>query len=121
MRRDEASPPDQGPQTRIVRVIDGDTVVVAGGKRVRILYIDTAEMPPRSQCARERRLALAAKARLEAFVRSADEIVLIRDGQDRDTYGRQLRRVRIGGEDVSSILIREGLAQRWRGRRADWC
>lgn len=107
--------------TRIVRVIDGDTVEIAGGEHVRILNIDTAEMPPRSRCDREQRLALAAKARLGELVASADEIVLSSAGRDRDRYGRQLRLVRIDGQDVGDVLIREGLAQPWRGHRAEWC
>lgn len=107
--------------TRIVRVIDGDTVVIAGGERVRILNIDTAEMPPRSRCAAEERLALAAKARLSQLVQSSDEVVLSSTGRDRDPYGRQLRLVRLDGVDVGDQLVREGLAKRWRGRRAQWC
>jgi endonuclease YncB( thermonuclease family) len=33
---------------RIVRVIDGDTVVTAGGGRVRLMGLDTPEKPERS-------------------------------------------------------------------------
>lgn len=107
--------------TRIVRVIDGDTVVVAGGERVRILNIDTAEMPPRSRCAAEERLAHAAKARLSQLVQSSEEAVLSSSGRDRDPYGRQLRLIRLDGVDVGEQLVREGLAKRWRGHRAQWC
>lgn len=117
------APPQHAPAngTRIVRVIDGDTVVIAGGERVRILNIDTAEMPPRSRCAAEARLALAARARLSQLVQSSDEVVLSSAGRDRDQYGRQLRLIRLDGVDVGEQLVREGLAKRWRGRRAQWC
>lgn len=107
---------------QIARVIDGDTVVTADGEHVRILNIDTAEMPPRSRCEAEERLSLAARARLAEMVASGGSVVLASDGgRDRDRYGRQLRLVRINGRDVGDTLIAEGLAQRWRGRKATWC
>lgn len=116
------APDVQFGEGRIVRVVDGDTVVMADGEHVRILNIDTAEMPPRSQCDGEARLALAAKARLGEIVRGSSSVVLSSDGgRDRDRYGRQLRLIRIDGQDVGEALIREGLAQRWRGHKATWC
>ena len=110
----------QRPSVQVARVIDGDTFELVGGERVRILNIDTAEMPPRSQCGAERDLALAAKARLSEVVRQG-EIALVREGRDRDRYDRQLRRVRVDGQDVGDLLIREGLAQPWQGHKANWC
>lgn len=103
-----------------VRVIDGDTFELLGGERVRILNIDTAEMPPRSRCAREEELALAAKQRLGALLRGG-ELTLHQGYEDRDVYGRLLRRVEVEGVDVGDTLIAEGLAQPWRGHRATWC
>jgi len=108
--------------TQIVRVIDGDTVVVAGGEHVRVLNIDAAEMPPHSHCALEEHMALAAKARVAELVAQAQEITLASGGdRDRDVYGRQLRLIRIDGEDLGARLMREGLAQPWRGHHASWC
>lgn len=116
-----AVPNDASASVRIVRVIDGDTVEIAGGDRVRILNIDTAEMPPRSGCLAEERLARAAKARLGQLVQAADEVALVSAGRDRDQYGRQLRLVRLDGVDVGEQLVGEGLAKPWRGHRAEWC
>lgn len=109
------------PGVQVARVIDGDTFELEGGERVRILNIDTAEMPPRSRCAAERDLALAAKARLSEVVGQGRSLQLVREGRDRDRHDRQLRRVRVDGQDVGELLIREGLAQPWRGRKATWC
>lgn len=111
---------DRTPRAHVARVIDGDTFELAGGERVRILNIDAAEMPPGSQCGAERDLALAAKARLSEVVRQG-EVTLVREGRDRDRYDRQLRRVRVDGQDVGDLLVREGLAQPWRGHKANWC
>lgn len=58
-------------EARVVRVIDGDTFVLATGEHVRILNIDTAEMSPRAGCAREAALALQAKAAADPSRRRA--------------------------------------------------
>lgn len=108
------------PEASVVRVIDGDTFAVATGEHIRILNIDTAEMPPRAECDREAELALQAKARLRNLL-DAGEVELVQQGRDQDRYGRLLRRVRVGEQDVGEVLVREGLAQRWRGRKAQWC
>lgn len=50
-----------GEAANVARVIDGDTFELTTGEHVRILNIDTAEMPPRARCAREAQLALQAK------------------------------------------------------------
>jgi endonuclease YncB( thermonuclease family) len=106
---------------QVIRVIDGDTFVIAGGEHVRILNIDTAEMPPHSRCGEEERLALAATSRMRALTSSARTVTLTSTNRDRDRYGRLLRLVRIDGRDVGEVLISEGLAQRWAGHKADWC
>lgn len=105
----------------VARVIDGDTLVLSDGERVRIENIDTAEMPPKSRCPYEERMAVRAKARLGDLVAAGGSITLTRTSRERDPYGRLLRRVRIDGADVGDQLVREGLAKRWMGRKATWC
>jgi len=105
----------------VARVIDGDTLVLSDGERVRIENIDTAEMPPRSRCPYEEQMALRAKARLGDLEAAGGSITLTRTSRERDPYGRLLRRVRIDGADVGDQLVREGLAKRWMGRKATWC
>jgi endonuclease YncB( thermonuclease family) len=39
----------------------------------------------------------------------------------RDSYGRIVARIEIDGVDLGERLIARGLAQRWRGRKADFC
>jgi len=95
----------------VLAVIDGDTVHV-GAVRYRLLGIDAAEIH-RAECDAERRL--------EALLSSGP--VELRSGspQKRDKYGRLLVHLLVNGEDVACILIREGYARPWRGRREDWC
>lgn len=106
-----------------VYVIDGDTLRLPNGDRVRLVGIDTAEMPPRAKCEREVRLALEAKARLQELVRSANAVTLRSPPGERDTdrYGRRLRNVFVDDRNAGDILVNEGLAQVWRGRKAQWC
>ncbi len=109
--------------THAIYVVDGDTLRLPTGERVRLVGIDTAEMPPRAACDREVELALEAKARLQQLVRGAEEVVLRRPAgeRDRDRYDRLLRDVLVDGRDAGAILVSEGLAQVWRGRKAQWC
>lgn len=43
------------------------------------------------------------------------------NGRMKDRYGRTLGRVLVDGVDVGELLISEGLARRWDGRRHPWC
>lgn len=103
-----------------IRVIDGDTVHLPDGERVRVLNIDTPEMPPRAQCDVERDLAFRAQARTQEMM-LAGEVKLYAGLRDRDRYGRQLRRIEVDGRDLGEQLISEGLAKRWTGSKAQWC
>jgi endonuclease YncB( thermonuclease family) len=108
--------PPRGEAVAAVRVIDGDTIDVAG-ERVRLVNIDAPEMPPKSQCAYEADKALRATAELKALV--ADGVVLQRTGTDR--YGRTLAYVRVDGADAGQALIAADLVRPWEGRRRSWC
>ena len=98
------------PAARVTCVVDGDTVWIAGEK-IRLLDIDAPEM--RGDCARERRLAIAARDRLVAVL-NARPFTIQREGKDR--YGRTLARL----GDAGAVLLREGLAHRWPDREG-WC
>ena len=102
--------------------IDGDTINL-DGERVRIANIDAPEIR-HAKCGDELDLALEAKARLDELLR-AGRIELLRgdpaDGRIKDRYGRSLGLIMVDGRDVGEILIKEGYARRWTGRREPWC
>lgn len=105
-----------------ITVVDGDTVRLSSGEKIRISNIDTPETPPRSSCSEEARLAQAATANLRSMVSGARDVRFIPDwDRERDVYGRLLGRVVINGVDVGEAQIAAGLAQRWQGHRAWWC
>lgn len=90
------------------RVIDGDTLVIAG-RHIRILGIDAPELDQTCHdaagqtwaCGRDAKQALAARVgRRQVSCRVA--------GQDR--YGRALARCATGGADLAGWLVRAGWA-----------
>ena len=105
----------QGP----VRVIDGDTFAY-GGMRVRIADIDTPEV--QGQCPAEIALAARATQRMRALLAAGPfELHALGNGRDEDRYGRKLRIVTRGGRSLGDVLVAEGLARTWSGRREPWC
>lgn len=93
---------DRSPRTWVVtEVIDGDTVDLGNGERVRLVGIDT---PERGECGYEK--AAGALSRLVLGRR----VELVRSDEDRDQYGRLLRYVDVAGRDAGLDLLRRGLA-----------
>jgi endonuclease YncB( thermonuclease family) len=99
-------------------VVDGDTFWYAGEK-IRIADINTPEVG-RPACAREAALGARATERLQTLLNEGT-FTLESVDRDRDRYGRLLRTVTREGESVGAVLVREGLAEEWRGSRSGWC
>jgi endonuclease YncB( thermonuclease family) len=100
--------------------VDGDTLRDAAGERYRVENIDAPETGSRSECPEERALGQAARAYVESWIAGAHEVEAIPVGR-RDRYGRVVARIEIDGVDLGEQLIARGLAQPWRGRKADFC
>jgi endonuclease YncB( thermonuclease family) len=103
----------------VARVIDGDTIALTDGRRVRLAQIDTPELSE-SEC-----FAKAARATLASLLRPGTRIDLRRDpALDRvDPYGRLVRYVLTKQGNVNVDLVRRGAASVWfvdgkRGRHA---
>ncbi len=93
---------------RVTSVIDGDTIELASGERVRYIGIDTPEThhPDKPvECYGER-----ATERNRELV-EGKEVELVSEGENRDQYGRLLRHVFVDGTFVNSQLIWEGFAR----------
>ncbi|MXO97724.1 thermonuclease family protein [Altererythrobacter xixiisoli] len=103
---------------RIDCIVDGDTFWYQGDK-IRIADINTPETG-RPGCAAEAELGARATARLQELLNQGP-FTLETSGRDRDRYDRLLRIVTRGGESIGAILVREGLAEEWGGRRGNWC
>ena len=103
---------------RVTCVVDGDTFWLAGEK-VRVADINAPETHG-AKCDTERRMGLAATARLTALLNAGPFALEVR-GRATDRYGRSLRIVTRGGRSLGTELVAEGLAEPWRGKRSDWC
>lgn len=100
-------------------VVDGDTIRL-GDRRVRILGIDAPELTA-ARCPGERALAESAADRLLVLVNEgAFDMVAHRFWQE-DGYGRDLRLLKRGDVSLGTVLIDEGLANRYFGSKIDWC
>lgn len=97
--------------TKVVRVIDGDTLVLdIDGKheRVRILSIDTPETKDRNQAVEC--LGEEAAAFVKDLLPVGAEVELRYDVERRDRYGRLLAAViTVGGHSVAEELAAKGL------------
>ena len=111
-----------GVAKRIDCVVDGDTFWHRGTK-IRIADINTPETS-RPGCAYEAGLGARATLRLTQFLNAGPFSLgrpSVQGGRDVDRYGRQLRTVTRGGQSLGAVLVAEGLAESWTGRRRDWC
>lgn len=115
-----ASPADamdfcSGP-VRVTCVVDGDTVWIEGEK-IRLADIDAPEAG--GACEAERMIAARAAGRLAELL-GGDGFLIERQGLD--GYGRTLAVIVVGGGvSVGAVLVEEGLARPWAGRREQWC
>jgi len=101
------------------KAIDGDSIVSPSGQVIRIANIDTAELEGR--CASERQLAQRAKAATQAALDRAGAVTLRPFERSRDRHGRTLAYVVVDGRDLGELLMAQGLARPWTGRRQSWC
>lgn len=97
----------QSPPTtaKVIKVIDGDTITIEGGYRVRYIGIDTPEIHPELE-------AFGLEAWQANLALVGDKTVhLERDVSETDKYGRLLRYVYVDDTFVNAELVRAGLAR----------
>ncbi len=103
---------------RVTCVVDGDTIWYRGSK-IRLADINTPEVS-QPACAHEAALGAQARDRL-ADLLNAGAFSLEAEGREVDRYGRLLRVVTRDGASLGEMLVAEGLAEQWQGRRGSWC
>lgn len=103
----------------VARVIDGDTIELVGGQRVRLVQIDTPEK--RVECYGDQASALTRR-----LLPAGTHVRIEQDPKldQVDRFGRKLAYVWKGDEDVNVMLVRDGAAAVWffegdRGRYAN--
>lgn len=86
----------------VAKVIDGDTIRLSTGEKVRFLNIDTPEIG--------QYLQKEATARMKELIGNSS-VTLESDITNRDRYGRLLRYVYENGTMLNLIMVREGYAR----------
>ncbi len=99
----------EGPY-RVIKVIDGDTIILNNSERVRFSGINAPEV---GECFYEE-----AKHRLEGLILNKD-IFLERDRTDKDKYGRLLRYVYFNKSLVNLFLVQEGFVKVYHKYKSD--
>ena len=89
---------------QVTRVIDGDTVVLGSGERVRYIGVDTPEMDPLEPFGKQ---AMEANRQLV----EGKTVRLEKDVSETDRYSRLLRYVWVDNTMVNLELVRRGLAE----------
>jgi micrococcal nuclease len=103
-------------EATVVRLVDGDTVVLRGRgvgpldarpTRVRVLLVDTPEVHSEQEC-----LGKQAAARAQALLPEGGQVRVQADRDPEDRFGRALLHVwNADGVNVGEALVREGLAE----------
>jgi micrococcal nuclease len=94
-----------GPSEGVVeRIIDGDTIELASGERVRYLMIDTPETTTTLEC-----WGAEAKAANAALV-EGKTVTLRYDEECTDDYDRLLAYVELAGKEINRVMVERGHA-----------
>lgn len=100
-------PPKTQEMVQVLRVIDGDTIEIEGGRKVRYIGVDTPELADKRtvvKCFAEKALAKN-KELIEGSI-----VNLVKDISETDRYGRLLRYVYKEDMFINELLVREGYA-----------
>ena len=92
--------------SNVSKVVDGDTITMSNGEKVRLIQIDTPELASK-EC-----YGIQAKSELSKLLNQAGEVSLTSDPNldEVDKYGRLLRYVFIGNTNLNLKLIEIGAA-----------
>jgi micrococcal nuclease len=91
-------------EAKVTRVIDGDTIELESGVKIRYLLVDTPEVSGGVECFGEN----AKQYNTDLVLNKTVQISY--DAQCTDNFGRSLAYVSIDGQEVNSLLIRNGYA-----------
>jgi endonuclease YncB( thermonuclease family) len=116
--------------TQIIRVSDGDTIVISARflpaplkpeLAVRIFGVDTPEKGHRAQCPSEAQRGEAASAWTKQLVASGQKFQVTLYGWDK-FGGRVLGDILVDGQSVRQGLLKNGLAREYYGEtKQSWC
>lgn len=100
--------------------IKGVPAIIGKNISVRVRHIDSPEIKTKNDC--EKQAARAAKKLIETFLKNAKRIDL--ENVDKDKYFRLLADVKVDGQDLKQVLLKNNLAYAYEGdtkKKIDWC
>lgn len=102
--------PGAAQSVRVERVVDGDTLQLEGGRRVRLIGVNAPELGRRGQPGEP--YGQAARRFVEQWVRdSGGDLRLLPGVERRDVHGRELAHLHDRqGRNLAALLLKEGLA-----------
>jgi endonuclease YncB( thermonuclease family) len=116
--------------TQIIRVSDGDTIVIAAPflpkplkpeLAVRIFGVDTPEKGFRGQCDSEKQRGEAASTFTKNLINSSQQRQVVLYGWDK-FGGRVLGDIILNGKSLRTELIKNGFAREYYGEaKQSWC
>lgn len=86
----------------VVQVIDGDTVELESGARIRYLLVDTPENTTDVECYGPE------STQFNADLVEGEDVALSYDEECVDDYGRVLAYVSVGDREINSLLVERG-------------
>lgn len=105
-------PTGQTVESKVTSVVDGDTIVVEGGHKVRYIGVNAPETSKDTSGKKTGEQCYADESYLENKRLVEGKVVrLIRDVSDTDKYGRLLRYVYIEDLFVNDHLVKNGFAR----------
>ncbi len=93
--------PEQMQEVMVTKIIDGDTIVIEGGQKLRLLGIDANERG--KECYKE------ALDRLEQLILNK-KVSLESEGDNKDRYNRLLRWIWLNDNLINMQIVAEGVA-----------
>jgi len=91
---------------RVAKVVDGDTVHLMDGRKVRLIGVNTPELFSKPKAEEG---ALQAKQLLQSWINESDDLLLYFGREPKDRYGRVLGYLFDGSRTLSQRLIQEGM------------
>ena len=95
--------------TLVERVVDGDTLVVSGGERIRLIGVDTPETKHPNKPVQP--FGKEAYEFTKRTVEGKHVQIKYDPRETKDRYGRTLGYVYVDGKFLNEMLLREGLAR----------
>lgn len=95
----------------VKRVVDGDTIVLESGERVRYIGIDSPEFEYQGSRVVGAECGATASAQMNRELVGGKAVRLESDRSDTDRYGRLLRYVYVDDIFVNQVLVEQGYAK----------